>query len=727
MRTSDRTSTITHDFIVGHKYEVRVQAVGPDGTMQATENAPCNAIVIHGKQSVPAAPEDLATAGFLNSITLTWTNPTDHDFDRVEIWQSATNHINTASMIAEIKGITYIDPIGSGNVTRYYWLRAVNTSGLKSGFEPEDGTGTGVSGTSDGVTATDIDDFSITATKMWTNTVILTGDAWTNNSPVGGSIAWNSHHIVYNGVSYPIAAGNTVALLPTATVYVYWTIGAAAYSISNTHPTLGITAFMIAINTAGIHTLVWNSSANMVIGTAFIADLAVTNAKIADLNAAKITAGTIASQQIVLGITAGTGDCAIRAGKTDFTNTQTGFILGLDDSDGDKPKFYIGDATNYLNWTGAGLTIKGAISTNTGSVVNTGYLSGLISPANIALAERGWVQTCVFSMTDANTVAWGAGTFTATDGTAYSINAGNTGDMAAKTYIYLDITTSTTTYQITTNPTTAIGAHHVIVAVAQNGTVEPTWEVLQSQGGKNINAAEIVAGSITANEITANTITAAQISTLIINAGKVTASYLTADNITTGTLTGLVVQTDSGAVGHYKRVKLDSSDNTLRFYDASNVNVITMDDLLVGSGRPGIVIGDTSGGYLLVMNVAIGGSATKFTEIYEGFLTTYNDSTGSVNMIRAARTGASGTGSNFLAINAAGVTANLFRGVVNDVEMFEVDYTGITNTAAQYNVAGTKVVGAQGAAIANATDAASVILRLNDLLARCRAHGLIAT
>lgn len=39
---------------------------------------------------------------------------------------------------------------------------------------------------------------------------------------------------------------------------------------------------------------------------------------------------------------------------------------------------------------------------------------------------------------------------------------------------------------------------------------------------------------------------------------------------------------------------------------------------------------------------------------------------------------------------------------------------------------GTKVVGAQGAAVADATDAASAITQLNTLLARCRAHGLIA-
>jgi hypothetical protein len=47
--------------------------------------------------------------------------------------------------------------------------------------------------------------------------------------------------------------------------------------------------------------------------------------------------------------------------------------------------------------------------------------------------------------------------------------------------------------------------------------------------------------------------------------------------------------------------------------------------------------------------------------------------------------------------------------------------------AGQLNISGTKVLGTQGAAVADATDAASVIARLNDLLARCRAHGLIAT
>ena len=47
--------------------------------------------------------------------------------------------------------------------------------------------------------------------------------------------------------------------------------------------------------------------------------------------------------------------------------------------------------------------------------------------------------------------------------------------------------------------------------------------------------------------------------------------------------------------------------------------------------------------------------------------------------------------------------------------------------AGRLSISGTKVLGTQGAAVADATDAASTMARLNDLLARCRAHGLIAT
>ena len=48
-----------------------------------------------------------------------------------------------------------------------------------------------------------------------------------------------------------------------------------------------------------------------------------------------------------------------RNGKKNFTNTDSGYILGVDNG---IAKFYIGDPTNYFNWTGTALNISGALS-----------------------------------------------------------------------------------------------------------------------------------------------------------------------------------------------------------------------------------------------------------------------------------------------------------------------------------------------------------------------------
>lgn len=58
---------------------------------------------------------------------------------------------------------------------------------------------------------------------------------------------------------------------------------------------------------------------------------------------------------------------------------------------------------------------------------------------------------------------------------------------------------------------------------------------------------------------------------------------------------------------------------------------------------------------------------------------------------------------------------------------FTVDDSGLVNTDNDYHVLGTKVLGAQQAAVIDATDAASAITQLNALLARVRTHGLIVT
>ena len=293
MITRDKKIVVEGDFVVGHTYELVVAARSvPDAygrvVEQDPENAPKVSITIAGKLAAPGIPTNVAAKAIINGIELSWTNPEDTDFSHVEIYYSTLPDFFDSAQLATAYGNFFIHEVGLPNKTYYYWVRARNTSNLPSGFVPTPPAVT-LTATTLGVTATDIDDFAITATKMFTKAIILTADVWTNDSPNPGAnthISWNTHSIVYNGDSYPITAGNT------ALQYVYWTIGDATYSDSATHPTLGATAFMIAINTAGIHTLVWNDSANMVIGTAFIGDLQVTNAKIANLN---VTEGKIAA------------------------------------------------------------------------------------------------------------------------------------------------------------------------------------------------------------------------------------------------------------------------------------------------------------------------------------------------------------------------------------------------------------------------------------------------
>lgn len=217
---------------------------------------------------------------------------------------------------------------------------------------------------------------------------------------------------------------------------------------------------------------------------------------------------------------------------TSTSGTIGGFSIGSDyirdaaDSMGmastvtgsDDVRFWAGDtyanrATADFRVTEAGAVTASSITITGGSVEGTTVV--LIGTLNIA--ARGWTQTSVFSVTDADTVAWGAGTFTSADGTSYAIDAGNTGNMTVATYIYFDIAVSTTAYQTTTTAATAVGAGKVLITKAQNGTGEATFQVFGGIGGQNIDAANIVTGSITTNEIAASTIVGGNISSLSIS------------------------------------------------------------------------------------------------------------------------------------------------------------------------------------------------------------------
>lgn len=126
--------------------------------------------------------------------------------------------------------------------------------------------------------------------------------------------------------------------------------------------------------------------------------------------------------------------------------------------------------------------------------------------------------------------------------------------------------------------------------------------------------------------------------------------------------------------------------------------------VVAGAGNKGLIVEGASGQN--VAEIYGSGNRVSSTDYVRGVL-------------NSALTGIT------IAAEGAGTT-----GTTNANQDITLTPRGIGNvniSVGALKVAGTKVVGAQGAAVADATDAASAITQLNALLARVRAHGLITT
>ena len=80
------------------------------------------------------------------------------------------------------------------------------------------------------------------------------------------------------------------------------------------------------------------------------------------------------------------------AGKTGFTNVTAGYRLGIDTTD-ELLKFYIGNSSNYLNWTGTTLTIVGGLTASSGSIggfdIGSDYIRDAANSFGLASAVTG--------------------------------------------------------------------------------------------------------------------------------------------------------------------------------------------------------------------------------------------------------------------------------------------------------------------------------------------------
>lgn len=91
-------------------------------------------VTADGKTSGPQTPTGLTATAVPGGIALTWVNPSDPDFDRVEIWTNTIDQVVSATKIETVRAATWLHFGLAGGATRFYWVRALDRYGNWSAF-----------------------------------------------------------------------------------------------------------------------------------------------------------------------------------------------------------------------------------------------------------------------------------------------------------------------------------------------------------------------------------------------------------------------------------------------------------------------------------------------------------------------------------------------------------------------------------------------------------------
>ena len=126
--------------------------------------------------------------------------------------------------------------------------------------------------------------------------------------------------------------------------------------------------------------------------------------------------------------------------------------------------------------------------------------NGTIFASALVVGSQTWIHTLVWTADDIDTVSWSAGSISFADGTAYSIDAGDTGDITLRTYVYLDTGVSTTALQTTTTKADAIGDQKILLAIIDVGETDGKALITPlGAPGTTIKGDQITTGKIQSN------------------------------------------------------------------------------------------------------------------------------------------------------------------------------------------------------------------------------------
>ncbi|MFA6171959.1 MAG: DNRLRE domain-containing protein [Patescibacteria group bacterium] len=280
----------------------------------------------------------------------------------------------------------------------------------------------------------------------------------------------------------------------------------------------------------------------------------------------KVISDEVISKVLTLSVKDGTGDSKIQAGKTDFTNTENGFILGIDDSDSNKVKFFLGNDTNYINWDGSTLTIVGGIDISSKLDKTGGAYQSAASGSRVLIFPdlNTGIQIIddsgndVFKVlvggTDVGDIVMGnfasdkglkwdksAGTFTVkgslVTGASSIIDGQYLTDLTVTGSKLANLTITAAQIANATITGTQIASATITSDNIQNATITGTDIASATIAGSNI-----ITGTITATQIANATITAGQIASATITGTQIAAATIAGSNIVSGTITATQIQ-----------------------------------------------------------------------------------------------------------------------------------------------------------------------------------------
>ncbi|MBD9511641.1 hypothetical protein IB265_33335 [Ensifer sp. ENS10] len=481
----------------------------------------------------PAAPTGFTVTPGLTSLWLSWVNPTDADLAFIEILEGTTNVSSSAVVIASSIGTSFPRTGLAHNTTRYYWLRAVDTSGNKSAL-------TAVASAE-------------TATLPDPKRMTIVGLTLTPNSPSANKVAWTSFDVSVGSqlsgtTTKTVVAGN--ATWTSGSLYLYYVEGETTLrtttSISAIFTAAGFPVGIyrggtdvqladgkvmqdgnnILAGTIGAQQLVANNA--IITGSVQLGDAVVTSAKIQSLAAEKIQADTTISSSVIVG----------------------GDTLGTIRSRAENPAARINAASTLIDPGRVRISNNGTVANwamgGDSTEINGGAIAANTLAANVAVIGMRNISLdglqFEHNAPTANRASWTAGSISYINdvgvATTKSITAGSTSTWTAGTqYIYW--VKDATALSVTTSVVTAFASNCIVLATYRGA------DAMNATYGRTvIDGGNIKADTVTGIQMKADTIESGHLKANSINSNHVQANAINSNHVQARSINGVHITAD---------------------------------------------------------------------------------------------------------------------------------------------------------------------------------------